>query len=185
MIALGGRKNKTQVGDKGIDGRIFPVSALDNVRKAGADELALVERFYAMQVKQKDKAGRPDIDAFETAMRRAKCEKGFFVSFDFSSDALREIQRFFVEEQRIIIPVTVQELPRLRPRLSRFARLSTSRSRTSWRDACRAAAWGHPGRRRGSGRIFPVPGLPVQDAARESADSEQRRRDCGIFVACI
>jgi hypothetical protein len=119
--------------------RIFPVSALDNVRKAGADELALEERFYAMQVKQKDKAGRPDIDAFETAMRRAKCEKGFFASFDFSSDALREIQRFFVEEQRIIIPVTVQELPRLRPRLSRFARLSTSRSRTSWRDACRAA----------------------------------------------
>ena len=103
--------------------RIFPVSALDNVRKAGADELALEERFYAMQVKQKDKAGRPDIDAFETAMRRAKCEKGFFVSFDFSSDALRGIQRFFVEEQRIIIPVTVQELPRLRPRLSRFARL--------------------------------------------------------------
>ena len=42
--------------------------------------------------------------------RRAKCAKGFFVSFDFSSDALREIQRFFVEEQRIIIPVTVQEI---------------------------------------------------------------------------
>jgi hypothetical protein len=55
------------VGDKGIDGRIFPVSALDNVREAGADELKLEERFYAMQVKQKDKAGRPDIDAFETA----------------------------------------------------------------------------------------------------------------------
>ena len=32
------------------------------------------------------------------------------MSFDFSSDALREIQRFFVEEQRIIIPVTVQEI---------------------------------------------------------------------------
>ncbi|MEI7822842.1 MAG: hypothetical protein WCK55_18170 [Verrucomicrobiota bacterium] len=35
------------------------------------------------------------------------------------------------------------------------------------------------------GRIFPVPGLPVQDAARENAVSEQQRRDCGIFVACI
>ena len=110
VIALGGRKNKAQVGDKGIDGRIFPVSALDNVRKAGTDELALEERFYAMQVKQKDKAGRPDMDAFETAMRRAKCEKEFFVSFDFSSDAMREIQRFFVEEQRIIIPVTVRDI---------------------------------------------------------------------------
>ena len=110
VIALGGRKNKAQVGDKGIDGRIFPVSALDHVREAGADELRLEVRFYAMQVKQKDKAGRPDIDAFETAMRRAKCEKGFFVSFDFSSDALREIQRFFVEEHRTIIPVSVREI---------------------------------------------------------------------------
>ena len=110
FIALGGRKNKAQVGDKGIDGRIFPVSALDNVREAGAGELALEERFYAMQVKQKDKTGRPDIDAFETAMRRAKCEKGFFVSFDYSSDALREIDRFFREEHRIIIPLTVREI---------------------------------------------------------------------------
>ena len=61
-------------------------------------------------MKQKDKAGRPDMDACETAMRRAKCEKGFFVNFDFSSDALRKIQRFFVEEQRIIIPVTVRDI---------------------------------------------------------------------------
>ena len=69
VITLGGIPNKTQVGDKGIDGRNFPVSALDNVREADADELRLEERFYAMQVKQKDKAGRPNIDAFETAMR--------------------------------------------------------------------------------------------------------------------
>ena len=110
VVALGGIKNKAQVGDKGIDGRIFPVSALDNVREAGADELKLEERFYAMQVKQKDKTGRPDIDAFETAMRRAKCEKGFFVSFDYSSDAMREIDRFFKEEHRIIVPLTVRDI---------------------------------------------------------------------------
>ena len=110
VIALGGRKNKVQVGDKGIDGRIFPVSALDNVREAGAGELGLEERFYAMQVKQKDKTSRLDIDAFETAMRRAKCEKGLFVSFDYTSDALHEIDRFFREEHRIIIPLTVREI---------------------------------------------------------------------------
>lgn len=46
VIALGGRKNKAQVGDKGIDGRIFPVSALDNVKAAGPEELRLEERFY-------------------------------------------------------------------------------------------------------------------------------------------
>ena len=94
----------------GIDGRIFPVSALENRRKAKADELQLEERWYPIQVKQKDKTGRPDIDAFETAMRRAKCEKGFFVSFDYSSDALLEIDRFFREEHRIIIPLTVREI---------------------------------------------------------------------------
>jgi hypothetical protein len=34
--------------------------------------LQLQDRWYPIQVKQKDKVGRPDIDAFETAMRRAK-----------------------------------------------------------------------------------------------------------------
>ena len=77
----------------GIDGRIFPVSAMDNVRKAGANELALEERWLPIQVKQKDKAGRPDMDAFETAIRRAKCEKGFFVSFAYTSDAMTEISQ--------------------------------------------------------------------------------------------
>ncbi len=61
-----------------------------------------------MQARQKDKAERPDVDAFE--MRRAKCETGFFVSFDYSSDAMREIDRFFREEHRIIVPLTVQEI---------------------------------------------------------------------------
>ena len=35
VIALGGIPNKTQVGDMGLDGRIFPVSALENRRKPG------------------------------------------------------------------------------------------------------------------------------------------------------
>jgi len=110
VVALGGIKNKTQIGDKGIDGRIFPVSALDNAPAAKSGELQLEEHFYAVQVKQKDKVGRPDIDAFETAMRRAKCDKGFFVSFDYSGDAMREIDRFFREEHKIIVPLTVREI---------------------------------------------------------------------------
>ena len=108
VIALGGVKNKVQVGDMGIDGRIFPVGS--EPQGFGSDELGLQERWYPIQVKQKDKAGRPDIDQFETAMRRAKCAKGFFVSFAFSEDAIREIQRFFVEEHAIIVPLTVQEI---------------------------------------------------------------------------
>ena len=110
VIALGGIPNKTQVGDMGLDGRIFPVSALDNRRKPRADELALKELFYPIQVKQKDKVGRPDIDSFEAMMMRENCRKGFFVSFDYTSDALTKISRFFQRSSRVIVPLTVQDI---------------------------------------------------------------------------
>jgi len=108
VIALGGIPNKAQVGDMGIDGRIFPVGAEPAGFKDG--ELQLTERWYPIQVKQKDKVGRPDIDAFQTAMRRSKREKGFFVAFDYTDDALREIDRFFKADHAVIIPLTVQEI---------------------------------------------------------------------------
>ena len=110
VVALGGIANKAKVGDMGIDGRIFPVSALENRRKAKADELQLEDRWYPIQVKQKDKAGRPDIDAFEAMMVREECAKGFFVSFDYTGDAMTEISRFFMQTQRIIVPLTVREI---------------------------------------------------------------------------
>jgi DNA modification methylase len=108
VIALGGVQNRSKVGDMGIDGRIFPIGT----EPAGpqSDELALHERWYPIQVKQKDKVGRPDIDSFETAMRRSQREKGFFVAFDYTEDALREIDRFFKADHAVIIPLTVQEI---------------------------------------------------------------------------
>jgi site-specific DNA-methyltransferase (adenine-specific) len=108
VIALGGVANKAKVGDMGIDGRIFPVGAEPAAPKDG--ELQLHQRWYPIQVKQKDKVGRPDIDAFETAMRRSKREKGFFVAFDYTEDALREIDRFFKADHAVIVPLTVQEI---------------------------------------------------------------------------
>ena len=108
VIALGGVQNRSKVGDMGIDGRIFPVGAEPTGPQS--DELALHERWYPIQVKQKDKVGRPDIDSFETAMRRSKREKGFFVAFDYTEDALREIDRFFKDDHAVIIPLTVQEI---------------------------------------------------------------------------
>jgi len=108
VIALGGIPNKVQVGDMGIDGRIFPVGT--EPKAFGEGELALQERWYPIQVKQKDKVGRPDIDAFETALRRSKQQKGFFVSFDYSEDALREIDRFFKADHAVIIPLTAREI---------------------------------------------------------------------------
>src|SRR4051812_21314008 len=92
VIALGGIPNSAKVGDKGIDGRIYPVSA---VPRKHADTLNFMDHWYPIQVKQKDKVGRPDIDSFEAVMMREERSKGFFVSFDYTSDAKAEIGSFF------------------------------------------------------------------------------------------
>jgi DNA modification methylase len=110
VIALGGIPNKTQVGDMGIDGRIYPVGSEPNAAGKEAGQLDFMDDWYPIQVKQMDKTGRPDIDNFEAAMMRTKRKKGFFVSFDFSSDAMTEIDRFFRREHIVIVPLTVREI---------------------------------------------------------------------------
>ncbi|MGA2092663.1 MAG: DNA methyltransferase [Sedimentisphaerales bacterium] len=107
VIALGGVPNVAQVGDMGIDGRIYPVSATPK-KKEG--ELGFMDAWYPIQVKQKDKVGRPDIDSFEAVMMREDRTKGFFVSFDFSSDAMSEIQAFFKKSGKSIIALTVKDI---------------------------------------------------------------------------
>jgi DNA modification methylase len=107
VIALGGIANKVQVGDMGLDGRIYPVSSLPKVKEGSLD---FMDVWYPIQVKQKDKTGRPDIDLFEAAMTRSERNKGFFVSFGYTSDALAEIQRFFKQTGRVIVPLTVREI---------------------------------------------------------------------------
>ena len=112
----------------GIDGRIYPVSAMPVKDVAqpppagtgsGAhpraavpqqQELDFMDAWYPIQVKQKDRTGRQDIDAFETAMNRANRIKGYFVSFDFTADALEEIQRYFTKEHKSIVALTVKEI---------------------------------------------------------------------------
>jgi DNA modification methylase len=115
VIALGGIPNTAQVGDKGIDGRIYPVSAMPE--KTDKSELAFMDEWYPIQVKQKDKVGRPDIDAFETAMQRANRKTGFFVAFDYSEDALTEVDGFFRRTGLIIRALTVKDI--LEERLAR------------------------------------------------------------------
>jgi hypothetical protein len=111
VIALGGVPNKAQVGDMGIDGRIYPVSALPEGKKRMAKaQLPFMDVWYPVQVKQKDKVGRPDIDAFEAMMMRSDRPKGFFVSFGYSSDATREIDAFFRKTGKVIVPLTVREI---------------------------------------------------------------------------
>jgi site-specific DNA-methyltransferase (adenine-specific) len=110
VIALGGIPNKTQVGDMGIDGRIYPVAAAPPKMGAGTGHLQFMDVWYPVQVKQKDKAGRPDIDAFEAMMTRTDRTKGFFVSFDFTSDAMTEIGAFFRKSGKSIIALTVDDI---------------------------------------------------------------------------
>ncbi|MGD0221231.1 MAG: DNA methyltransferase [Terriglobia bacterium] len=110
VIALGGIPNKTQVGDMGIDGRIYPLSAVPHKTGKAAGELDFMDDWYPIQVKQGDKVGRPDVDMFEAAMIRAKRKKGFFVGFDFSHDALAEIGAFFKAQHTVIVPLTVREI---------------------------------------------------------------------------
>lgn len=110
VIALGGIPNKAQVGDMGIDGRIYPLSAMPQKSGKAAGELDFMDEWYPIQVKQTDRVGRPEIDQFETAMLRAKRKKGFFVGFDFSSDAMTEIDGFFRRQHAVIVPLTVREI---------------------------------------------------------------------------
>jgi hypothetical protein len=43
-------------------------------------------------------------------MMREDRTKGFFVSFGFSSDAMKEIDAFFRKSPRVIVPFTVREI---------------------------------------------------------------------------
>jgi DNA modification methylase len=110
VIALGGIPNKVQVGDIGIDGRIYPISAVPAKASEKDPAFDFMDVWYPIQVKQKGKVGRPDIDSFEAVMTREDRTKGFVVSFGYSSDALTEIDRFFRKSGKVIIPLTVREI---------------------------------------------------------------------------
>lgn len=109
VIAIGGTPNRSHVGDMGIDGRIYPISAIPQ-RRGSSDQLAFMDEWYPIQVKQKDKAGRPEVDSFEAVMIRENRQRGFIVAFDFTLDAEREVRRFAQKEAREIDLLTVKEL---------------------------------------------------------------------------
>jgi hypothetical protein len=109
VIRLNGIPNKAKVGDMGIDGRVFPLSALP-ASALDKGELEFMDKWFPIQVKQKDKAGRMDIDSFEAVMHRTEKAKGYFVSFDFTSEALQEIRRFKQQTGKVIKPLRVTEM---------------------------------------------------------------------------
>jgi len=98
----------------GIDGRIYPVGTKPTEAatkgKHGETDHMFAEDWFPIQVKQQDKVGRPDIDQFEAVMERENRQRGFFVSFAFSSDAVQECNAFHKRTGRIIKLLTVQEI---------------------------------------------------------------------------
>lgn len=114
VIALGGIPNKTQVGDMGIDGRLYPVGTkpaeFASKGKHGSTDHMFAEDWFPIQVKQVDKVGRPDIDQFEAVMERENRQRGFFVSFGYTSDAEQECAAFYKRTGRWIKLLTVQEI---------------------------------------------------------------------------
>ena len=110
IIALGGIPNRKKGGDMGIDGRLYPISSTSKKPDIREGELGFMDEWYPIQVKQKDKVGRPDIDAFEAAMTRESRAKGFFVAFDYTEDALNEAEAFYRRDHKVIVPFTVAEI---------------------------------------------------------------------------
>jgi restriction endonuclease Mrr len=105
VIALGGIPNTVQVGDMGIDGRIFPVGT-----KPDDQHSMFAGDWFPIQVKQTEKVGRPDIDQFEAVMEREDRRRGFFVAFGYTADAAHEVAQFHKRTGRIIKLITVQEI---------------------------------------------------------------------------
>ncbi len=105
VIALGGIPNTTQVGDMGIDGRIFPVGT-----KPDDQHSMFAGDWFPIQVKHMERVGRPDIDAFEAVMEREDRQRGFFVAFGYSSDAEQECANFHKRTGRVIKLITVREI---------------------------------------------------------------------------
>jgi hypothetical protein len=84
--------------------------AMRERRGARTGEMDFMDEWYPIQVKQTAKVGRPDIDAFEAVLIREERELGYFVGFEFTRDALFEIDRFRRKEGREIKPLTVREI---------------------------------------------------------------------------
>lgn len=103
VTALGGITNGKGA-DKGIDGKVYLIDG------EYPNLFSRMNSFFPVQVKQRDKVGRPDVDSFETVLRREKKVEGFIVAFSFSKESYKEVSRASSEDNLNIHLVTVQNL---------------------------------------------------------------------------
>jgi hypothetical protein len=64
---------------------------------------------------------------FEAVLMRENRTKGFFVAFDFSGDALREIDALFRREHRVIVPPHGPRDPQRYPSPKNWCKRSAAR----------------------------------------------------------
>lgn len=94
----------------GIDGKLYPIESVSKEKSQSQDLFGDIDNYIPIQVKRTTQVGRPDIDAFQTAMKRDGRDTGIFVGFGFSRDADKEIRRVKREQGMTIKKVTVGEL---------------------------------------------------------------------------
>jgi hypothetical protein len=105
--AIGGMPSRVRSRDMGIDGRLYPVEDISKVKKEGQDLFGQIDNYIPIQVKRTDQVGRPDIEKFETVMKRDRRTKGIFVGFSYSADAEKEVRRAERDEGLDIELITV------------------------------------------------------------------------------
>jgi hypothetical protein len=109
--------NRSKVGDLGLDGKIYLVTntslpvRTDLPLLAHSGQRGERQPYLPVQVKNKDKVGRPDIDSFAHALERDERAAGFFIGWEFTRDADKEIERLHTaREVKHVFPVRVQQL---------------------------------------------------------------------------
>lgn len=92
VMKLGGRISTKKTSDFGIDGTIP------------------LEGNIPIQVKQSDNVSRPEIDKFETTIKRLKKRKGYFIAFSFTKGSIEEIARCKNQEGIEIVYIPIEKL---------------------------------------------------------------------------
>jgi hypothetical protein len=98
VIALGGIPNKVQVGDTGVDGRIFPVGTKPTDKEGLFADDSLPDPGEAVRPRRP-----PGHRPFEAVMEReGGRQRGFLFSFSYGKDAEDECRAFYKRTKRII-----------------------------------------------------------------------------------
>jgi hypothetical protein len=105
-----GIPNTNQIGDKGIDGRIFGAFCILNIKDKVIIESNSTSSKTAIQVKRSDHVGPKVIDEFKSAIEREGANIGILIAFSFTSGSHAEVSRLKREGQANITLIEVKDI---------------------------------------------------------------------------